>query len=71
MGVTIKPTAEGFSGAIEQIRLISEGSLWLLCGEGILRLGTWRSVGIWVTDLRGFGGKKVEVSVGHSEDGQL
>lgn len=24
LGVTIKPTAEGFSGAIEQIRLTSE-----------------------------------------------
>jgi len=36
-----------------------------------VRLGTWRSVGIWVKDPRGFGGKKVEVNVGYSEDGQL
>ena len=28
-------------------------------------------MGIWVKDPRGFGGKKVEVNVGYSEDGQL
>lgn len=63
MAATIQHTTEGFRGAVEQIRLVFQKDCSGYCVEEV-RLGMWRSMGVWVKDGNDFGGKKGEMSVG-------